>query len=460
MPKWLSARASFGVLLACIDSISLYSSIGIVHYYRLGFWIPNFDWQLAAIVGVTLLTLYVMNVYYLDRMGNPLRTAIRTFTAVAVSGATIASVVYVTKSTDVSTVLWRGNLPLGLVVFGVWASVLRYLAQIALNRFTRDPNWIVIGNSERGRALIDDQSRSAMGGKLLPLTTSEHDLDYIHIETTAESLKISAQQGTMFEGKAAGIILATDEVLPKNLVSQLMHARLGGITILEVADYYEQFLLRLPVMQLKDGWFAMSQGFALLQHDVQLKIKRILDILAASFGLILFAPVFLIVAVLVRTTSQGPAFYSQVRSGRLDREFRLHKFRTMVTNAEENGPQWAQNNDPRITPIGRLLRKTRIDELPQLWNVLVGQMSFIGPRPERPDFNRELKKQIPYYDLRHLVNPGITGWAQVMYPYGASVQDSRKKLEYDLYYIKNYSLAFDLYIALRTVRVVFSWAGR
>jgi len=162
----------------------------------------------------------------------------------------------------------------------------------------------------------------------------------------------------------------------------------------------------------------------------------------------------LIAAIAIKLDTRGPVFYSQTRTGLSGVTFRLYKFRTMVKDAEKSGPRWTKKDDPRITRVGRFLRSTRIDELPQLWNVLLGEMSFIGPRPERPDFNAELEAAIPYYDLRHLVKPGITGWAQVLYPYGASVEDAREKLQYDLYYIKNYSVMLDLVILIRTLRAV------
>src|SRR5262249_29655017 len=163
-----------------------------------------------------------------------------------------------------------------------------------------------------------------------------------------------------------------------------------------------------------------------------------------SFALMVaLSPLMLVTAIAIKLDSKGPVFYRQSRTGLNGVTFILYKFRTMVEDAEKSGARWAEENDPRVTRVGRFLRATRIDELPQLWNVLLGQMSFIGPRPERPDFNSELEAAIPYYDLRHLVKPGITGWAQVLYPYGASVEDAREKLQYDLYYIKNYSVMLD-----------------
>ena len=167
-----------------------------------------------------------------------------------------------------------------------------------------------------------------------------------------------------------------------------------------------------------------------------------------------------LVSLFIKLESRGPVIYRQVRTGLGGQEFEMLKFRSMSDDAERNGPQWAQKSDPRVTRVGRAIRLLRIDELPQLFNVLKGEMSFIGPRPERPVFNETLEKEIPLYNLRHLVRPGITGWAQVMRPYGASVEDAREKLQYDLYYIKNYSVLLDIGIVFKTLRVVLLGKGR
>ena len=167
-----------------------------------------------------------------------------------------------------------------------------------------------------------------------------------------------------------------------------------------------------------------------------------------------------ITALVIKLSSRGPVFFSQTRVGFKGRAFTLYKFRTMHNNAEKQGAQWARDNDPRVLPIGHFLRKSRIDELPQCWNIFKGDMSIIGPRPERPEFTSELTNDIPYYDLRHIIKPGLTGWAQVNYPYGASTEDALRKLQYDLYYIKNYSLFLDLNIMLRTLITVFQRSGR
>jgi lipopolysaccharide/colanic/teichoic acid biosynthesis glycosyltransferase len=162
-------------------------------------------------------------------------------------------------------------------------------------------------------------------------------------------------------------------------------------------------------------------------------------------------PVYILVALAVKLTSAGPVFYTQTRVGRLGLPFQIFKFRTMRTDAEKDGAVWAQKNDDRVTPIGKFLRRSRLDEIPQFWNILKGEMSFVGPRPERPEFVHELEEKIPYYQMRHLVNPGLTGWAQIRYRYGASVEDSKRKLAFDLYYVRHYGIGLDLEIILRTL---------
>jgi len=239
-----------------------------------------------------------------------------------------------------------------------------------------------------------------------------------------------------------------------------MHARLKGVRVYELGDFYEYAWGKVPIYNLRDRWFAHAEGFDLIHQDIALKTKRVIDILLSVALIILVVPLFLFVSIIVKLTSKGPVLYRQVREGAKGEEFILYKFRTMIDNAEAKGAKWAKKDDPRVTKVGKYIRLVRIDEIPQLWNVLKGNMSFIGPRPERPEFNRKLEKKIPYYDLRNLVKPGITGWAQVMYPYGSSVDDAKEKLEYDLYYIKNYSLLLDFMILMKTMRVVLFGRGR
>ncbi|HYO79360.1 MAG TPA: sugar transferase, partial [Thermoanaerobaculia bacterium] len=212
--------------------------------------------------------------------------------------------------------------------------------------------------------------------------------------------------------------------------------------------FHQDLLHEMPLdaMQSQD---LISVSWGLGSHGTE-KLKRLFDVVASATALVLTAPLLVIVAIAVSISSGGSLLYRQTRTGRFGVPFEILKFRTMRVDAEAGGPVWARENDDRVTPLGRFLRRSRLDELPQLWNILKGEMSFVGPRPERPEFVKELEREIPFYQLRHLVPPGLTGWAQIRYPYGASVADARRKLGFDLYYVRNYGLRFDLGICLKT----------
>jgi sugar transferase (PEP-CTERM system associated) len=241
-------------------------------------------------------------------------------------------------------------------------------------------------------------------------------------------------------------------------MKQLLDCRLSGVSIVDRAGFYEREHGQVPVDALKSSWFVYSPGFA--QGAVRTHVKRAFDIGCALVLLALALPVMVIAAAAIALESGFPIIYRQERVGRAGRTFMCLKFRSMRVDAERDGvPRWAAAGDPRATRVGRVLRKTRIDELPQLLNVLRGEMSLVGPRPERPAFVEQLSRSVPYYDVRHSVKPGVTGWAQVRYSYGASVEDATRKLQYDLYYVKNHSLFLDVLILFETVRVVLFGEG-
>jgi exopolysaccharide biosynthesis polyprenyl glycosylphosphotransferase len=216
-----------------------------------------------------------------------------------------------------------------------------------------------------------------------------------------------------------------------------------------LCEEIEQYV---PLELITPEWLLSASGEPQLLYIK--KVKRLFDIACSLCGLILGAPLVALAALAIRLTSPGPIFYRQTRAGRFGREFRILKLRTMRVDAEKNGAQWSGENDPRVTWVGRFLRRYRIDEIPQLWQVLCGHLSFVGPRPERPEMIQMLATEIPYYQERAMVQPGLTGWAQVSYPYGSSVADARRKLEFDLYYMKHMSLFLDVFILLDTVRIV------
>ncbi|HET9024903.1 MAG TPA: TIGR03013 family XrtA/PEP-CTERM system glycosyltransferase, partial [Burkholderiaceae bacterium] len=241
-------------------------------------------------------------------------------------------------------------------------------------------------------------------------------------------------------------------------MGQLLECRISGISVIDLAGFYERERGQVPVQSLKSSWLVYGKGFA--QDPVRTAVKRVFDVAGALGLLALAAPVMLLAAAAIALESGRPILYRQERVGRGGRPIMCVKFRSMRADAESDGvPRWASKGDPRVTRVGRLLRKTRIDELPQLLNVLRGEMSLVGPRPERPSFVKQLGASIPYYDVRHSVKPGVTGWAQVRYTYGASVEDATRKLQYDLYYVKNHSLFLDVLILVETVRVVLFGEG-
>ncbi|MDE2412581.1 MAG: TIGR03013 family PEP-CTERM/XrtA system glycosyltransferase, partial [Sphingomonadales bacterium] len=252
---------------------------------------------------------------------------------------------------------------------------------------------------------------------------------------------------------ATEVVLALEERRNSLPLADLLRIKTTGVHVNEFASFMERETGRVDLDTVNPSWLIFSDGFS-SGRAVSAALKRVFDIAASSLLLALTAPVIALFALLVKLESAGPAFFRQRRVGLYGQDFDVIKLRSMRNDAEANGAQWAQKNDPRVTRLGQFIRKTRIDELPQTWTVLKGEMSFVGPRPERPEFVGELEQQLPYYAERHMVKPGITGWAQINYPYGASIEDSRHKLEYDLYYAKNYTPFLDLLILLQTLRVV------
>ncbi len=263
-----------------------------------------------------------------------------------------------------------------------------------------------------------------------------------------------------FNHRIDDIVVASDDLRGGLSMDSLMACRLAGINVLRLDTFYEREMGRVLLEGLRPSWFVFTGKF---DRSVLRRFnKRVFDLLAATLILTLTWPLMLLVAMAIRLEDRGPALYWQTRVGEGGSEFTLVKFRSMRNDAERDGiARWASADDDRVTRIGRIIRKLRLDELPQLFNVLRGEMSMVGPRPERPQIVSDLKQQIPYYELRHSLSPGVTGWAQLRYPYGASVADAVEKLRYDLYYVKKQSLLFDLQILLQTVEVVlFRRGGR
>jgi|SRR5579884_532279 len=254
------------------------------------------------------------------------------------------------------------------------------------------------------------------------------------------------------------VVIALNDRRKQLPVEALLNLRVQGVEVVEGVSFYEQISGKILVRPLRPSSLIFSEGFN--RMSIMRVTKRALDILLASVGLIVSLPIFLILGILIKLDSKGPIFYRQERVGEKGKNFMVIKFRSMRQDAERaTGPVWASENDPRVTRLGRVMRLLRLDEIPQMINVLKGEMSFVGPRPERPVFVDQLRKKIPYYDLRFTVKPGLTGWAQIKYQYGSTEEDALEKLQYDLYYIKHLSPLFDMTIVMETIRVILGGKG-
>lgn len=315
---------------------------------------------------------------------------------------------------------------------------------------------LIAGEAARRPVLfldLDEMSRSLAEGML------NNPSSLFRVEGVIESLggQENADLAELIRGGGIELIVVGNERYRQE-PQRLYPAVLAGVSVMDAATFWEEYHEQIPLEVADQAWFV--SGFANARHQEYEITKRLMDIASSLlFGLALL-PVMAVTACLVKATSRGPVLYRQVRVGKFETPFTLYKFRTMRADAEAAGPAWAAKNDPRVTRLGRVLRHTHLDELPQLWNIFKGDMSFVGPRPERPEFVEKLKAEIPHYALRHLVKPGLSGWAQINAPYASSVAGAAVKLSYDLYYIKHRSWFLDAKVLLKTLATVWRGEGR
>jgi sugar transferase (PEP-CTERM system associated) len=348
-------------------------------------------------------------------------------------------------------------ISLGLIPWFMLAN--RFLLEKAW-RFASPPQRIVIlGARELGIVVCSElRRREDLNIKVVGFITEDQTAHAAEIAEMPVLGDITSVEQVVREHRVSRIIVALEDRRGNLPIRDLVKLRLAGLRVEDVHSTMAALTGRVWLETLRPSWFVFSEGFR--RSRSTLFIKRTIDVLISCTFLILASPLLVIVAVVIRLESRGPAIYRQKRVGLCGRVFNVLKFRSMAVDAEaKQGAQWASADDARVTRVGRFIRRYRIDELPQVINVLRGDMSFVGPRPERPMFVESLRQQISYYDERHSVRPGITGWAQVSYPYAASVQDALRKLEYDLFYLKNLSLFFDCAIILRTIRIVLMGEG-
>lgn len=421
---------------------------------------------LYALIAMYLFGLYLTDTYKLNREVSGVRLSERAILGILATVTAVTSGVYLTGLWGSEPIVGRGVLLISVVLFSIWAVASRTLADMWLKSNQQSSRFLVFG--DRQKIIEFGKEHRKLNSHAEFVSYADHFAAsklYSRQKSAARNSLVSDTIGSLNaawkQQQWSGILIdGAERNLSEQMIRELMDMRLKGIYVYSIADFCEQFWQKIPPAYVQDDWFAFTSGFNILHNRIKVKLKQAIDVVAAAILIVVSLPITIPVAIAIKITSPGPIFYSQVRTGLNGKKFRVHKFRSMYQNAEAKGIQWAREKDPRITKVGSFIRLTRIDELPQLWNVFKGEMSLVGPRPERPEFDLQLREQIPYYDVRYLVKPGITGWAQVCYPYGASVEDAYQKVAYDLYYIKNYSLFLDLAIALKTLRVIVLGKGR
>jgi sugar transferase (PEP-CTERM system associated) len=412
----------------------------------------NFEYGWVKIVSLIVLTLlisYYFDLYEPQRISESWEIYFRLLLVLGFLSFLLSGVIYFFPTVDIAHSVLLLGLVFLTIALVVWRSVYEWLigrdafrervyvlgagdrAQMVVNllRNRRDAGMEVVGCD--GFADERAERHEVFSAAMADLDGSKHHIDRLVVA-------LEDRRGT----------------LP---MRELLKLRFNGVVIEEAGALLERLTGKLYLDGLRPSNFIYSEGFRV--KPSQQIARRIVSTLTAAIGLLLFLPFFPFVVLMVRMSSPGPIFFRQTRVGMGGRNFSVFKFRTMRTDAEAAGAKWATKNDPRVTRVGMFMRKTRLDEVPQLWNVLRGDMGFVGPRPERPEFVPWLSEQIPYFDLRHMIRPGLTGWAQVRYGYGATLAQSREKLEFDLYYIKHMTLGLDLLIMFETVKTIIRRQG-
>jgi sugar transferase (PEP-CTERM system associated) len=416
-------------------------------------------WKIALVTGLCQVCFYYNDLYDLTVVHSSRELLIRLLQAAGAASIIIALIYLVMPSLAMGNGIFVSSLIIFLIAIVAWRLLFNRLASSS----QLEERVLVVGSGATARMVarqiegqhdfgyrvvgfVDDQDYEAAG---TPDSAFANGLSTVggrqEIPRLVHALEVDR------------IVVGLSDRRGRLPISELLQAKLAGVHVEDAATMYERLTGKILIDDLKPSWLIFSDGFVISRWTRF--TKRAFDLVLASIGLALAAPLMLLTALAVYLDSDGPVFYCQERVGQHGRRFTVYKFRSMRADAEKGRPIWARTQDTRVTRVGRLIRKTRLDELPQLWNVLRGNMSFVGPRPERAFFVEQLEQEIPFYQQRHAVKPGVTGWAQVKYHYGSSIEEAMEKLRYDLYYIKHLSIALDLSIVFDTVKVILFGKG-
>lgn len=456
--QYVSRRALFLVLG---DSVAITVSIVVAYFLRFrndpesfAFYVkqPDITFRSLTIIALFQICAYYNELYQTEGRQSTSDQFFRLSQAVGFGCFLLAAVYYVVPQLSVG----RGVFALTLILVLLGTTGLRWLTDLSWGAATQKRPALILGTEQLARSLAreiiqrDDLGVSLVGfvgsgsgGDLpAPLLGSEDDIEALVVAHSVHTVLVANDR--------------TDGAVP---FGTLLRVKTRGVRVEDARAALAAYTAKISIESVRSPWFVYSGGFA--RGGYATVVKRLMDLLLGVLGLLLTLPIMLAVAVAIRLDSQGPALFRQQRTGLLGGSFEVLKFRTMRVDAELDGvARWATEDDPRITRIGKHLRIYRLDELPQFINVILGHMSFVGPRPERPEFIRQILEVEPLYGERHTLRPGLTGWAQVCYPYGANLDDSLRKLEYDLFYLKNVSFLFDMAILFQTVKIVLWGRGR
>ncbi|MEM7503185.1 MAG: TIGR03013 family XrtA/PEP-CTERM system glycosyltransferase [Pseudomonadota bacterium] len=403
---------------------------------------------------VVLLSLVAVGLYQFHQRSDYREVSTRVLVALMLSSLVLIAVHALIPALSMTAEFWAVAIAIAATL--ILLVRFYFLNVIDENVFRR--RTLIYGTGERAKKIAALRRRADRRGfKIVGQIPAFDEIDGDDEHPSEENRKTLSDLAV--ESNAEEIVIAVDDRRGKLPIPELLDRRLRGVEVIDLVGFLERETGKIPIEFVTAGWLIFSEGFR--QSKTRRFAKRTRDLVVAVIGLLLLWPVLLAVAVAIKLEDgwRSPVLYRQQRVGYLGVPFSLIKFRSMIVNAEVNGPQWASENDDRITRVGRILRKVRLDELPQIFNVLRGDMSIVGPRPERPEFVQELSEKIPFYAERHTIKPGITGWAQLRYEYGASEDDSAEKLRYDLYYVKNHNLFLDLVIILQTAEIILWGKG-
>lgn len=451
------------LILLIGDLIILYVSLAIaliVRYRGFDFGVFQAHFiPFSIIYLVWIIVFYIHNLYEIDIAKNNVVFSSALIRALIIGGLISIAFFYIIPGFIISSITPKTNLFLNIIFFVFLFYGWRYLFNLLAGSLKLKTNIAIIGYNPQAIELAKELIKNPQLGYKLKLIIENHkevdrtELPEIKIAQGFKNLRETLQQ------EKVNVAIVTPEVYKsQELIQNLFECIKYKIDFVNLSEFYENITQKVPLTAISEVWFLENISQEKKQsYEI---IKRLFDFIFGILLLIISLPFWPLIATVIKLESRGKAFYTQTRVGQSGRPFKMVKFRSMIRDAEKDGPKMTSRKDSRITKFGNFLRKSRLDELPQLWNIIKGEMSFVGPRAERPEFHQELKSEIPFYQERYLIKPGLSGWAQIKYGYGSSVEDNFEKVQYDLYYIENRSFIFDLSIILKTINIILRGGGR